>query len=320
MPSAGPVTLGWSGDGSDALLVLASYGLTDPPGGGAAGGGEHYAYGPFGEGSDAGNGTIAYRYAGQRFDPETGLYYMRARYYSVKAGRFLSPDPIGYDDGPNIYAYVGNNPINFIDPLGLACVCGDAPNRAMSGYRSARDAEIVAAIALTAVSVFPIAGELMDGYVAVDFFGQYSTAERALAAASLGVNATTGGVAPNAGPLIIFGAKVIGKHADEVSEIRPFAMGADQHLDEFAELHGASTWKDFEDAVNWQPQVLEKLADSDQRVLFNLDGVDVWPGAQRAAAGRGGALDWELLQIQQNPGFPKLEFWKGGNKVRNPFE
>jgi len=37
-------------------------------------------------------------------------------------GRFLSPDPAGFTDGPTLYAYVGNDPVNFIDPVGLAGV------------------------------------------------------------------------------------------------------------------------------------------------------------------------------------------------------
>lgn len=76
-----------------------------------------YGYGPFGEITNLTG--AAFRYTGQRLDPETGLYYYRARYYNAAIGRFLSPDPIGYDDGPNLYAYVRNDPLNFIDPLGL---------------------------------------------------------------------------------------------------------------------------------------------------------------------------------------------------------
>ena len=59
-----------------------------------------------------------YMYTGRRYDPETGLYYYRARIYSPAIGRFLQPDPIGYADGMNIYAYCGNNPVNWIDPTG----------------------------------------------------------------------------------------------------------------------------------------------------------------------------------------------------------
>ncbi|MCK4428370.1 MAG: RHS repeat-associated core domain-containing protein, partial [candidate division Zixibacteria bacterium] len=46
------------------------------------------------------------------------------RYYSAELGRFLSRDPIGYRGGMNLYAYVGNNSVNLIDPLGL---CGEKP-------------------------------------------------------------------------------------------------------------------------------------------------------------------------------------------------
>ena len=58
-------------------------------------------------------------YAGREYDPDTELYYYRARWYDPQARRFISEDPIGLDGGINLYAYVSNNPINSIDPLGL---------------------------------------------------------------------------------------------------------------------------------------------------------------------------------------------------------
>jgi RHS repeat-associated protein len=50
-----------------------------------------------------------------------GFYYMRARYYAPKVRRFISEDPIDYNGGDlNLYAYVGNNPMIFVDASGLA--------------------------------------------------------------------------------------------------------------------------------------------------------------------------------------------------------
>ena len=56
----------------------------------------------------------------REWEGETGLYDYRARYYGPEIGRFLSADPIGFASGDtNLYAYVGNSPISFTDPLGL---------------------------------------------------------------------------------------------------------------------------------------------------------------------------------------------------------
>jgi RHS repeat-associated protein len=53
-----------------------------------------------------------------------GFYYMRARYYDPEVGRFISEDPTGFDGGDvNLYAYVGNNPVMLVDPMGL---CGSS--------------------------------------------------------------------------------------------------------------------------------------------------------------------------------------------------
>lgn len=65
--------------------------------------------------------TQPFTYAGRVgiYTESNDLYFMRARYYSAELGRFISEDPSGFVEGPNLYAYVGGNPIIFVDPSGL---------------------------------------------------------------------------------------------------------------------------------------------------------------------------------------------------------
>lgn len=81
---------------------------------------DEYGYTPFGELVTYDSGlSNPYLFAGSRFDKETELYYFRARSYSPKLGRFLQRDPKEYVDGMNLYEYVGNNPMNLTDPMGM---------------------------------------------------------------------------------------------------------------------------------------------------------------------------------------------------------
>jgi RHS repeat-associated protein len=93
------------------------------------------AYTPFGAPlTQAGTPQGSFGFAGEQHDPAAGLTFLRARYYDPSTGRFLTRDPYpAYASVPSTlhrYAYVGNNPVNWVDPSGL--------RRAMGAGRSSR--------------------------------------------------------------------------------------------------------------------------------------------------------------------------------------
>jgi RHS repeat-associated protein len=83
---------------------------------------EYYPYGSTSYHSAPGGLEVSlnrYRYTGKERDEETGLYYYGRRYYAPWLGRWTAADPAGLVDGPNLYHYAQNNPINLTDPNGM---------------------------------------------------------------------------------------------------------------------------------------------------------------------------------------------------------
>ena len=83
-----------------------------------------------------------YLYRGEQFDPDLGLYYLRARYYNPATGRFLSVDPLA-DEGQRRYEYAAANPVDGMDPNG-----SEASDRVRAGASylpSAVDTQLVRA-------------------------------------------------------------------------------------------------------------------------------------------------------------------------------
>ena len=80
-----------------------------------------YNYSPFGDTDVIGvDVDQPFRFTGREWDAETGMYSYRLRTYAPDMGRFISEDPLRFGAGDvNFYRYVGNNPANFIDPMGL---------------------------------------------------------------------------------------------------------------------------------------------------------------------------------------------------------
>ena len=102
---------------------------------------QSYRYDDFGHVTvldDKGNPTndeplTNYLYTGREYQSESKLYNYRNRFYHSQLGRFLQPDPIGFLGGDlNIYTYVGNNPVNLVDPFGLMY----ADNADLVNYRT----------------------------------------------------------------------------------------------------------------------------------------------------------------------------------------
>lgn len=84
------------------------------------------SYDPWGKVTESGSVPSDFGFTGHHFDRPTGLDLTQYRAFDPQLGRWLSKDPLGLRGGLNLYGYVGNDPINYVDPdgrLGHGVVC-----------------------------------------------------------------------------------------------------------------------------------------------------------------------------------------------------
>jgi RHS repeat-associated protein len=169
------------GQGSTLALTDASAAVTD-----------QWFHDPYGETLNrAGSTATPYQWIGGHGvrAEASGLHFMRHRYYHAGLKRFVSQDPIGLAGGVNLYAYALGSPLVFYDPYGL---CANSFAK--------RSWNAIKGVAIIGAGFVPYLGDAMDVY---DVAAPGSSAfERTVGGISLGVNAWTAGLAPNAGPIM----------------------------------------------------------------------------------------------------------------------
>lgn len=99
-----------------------------------------YTYDAFGNQTEETEDINPFRYAGEYWDEETGLIYLRARYYDAGIGSFTQEDPAR--DGENWYVYCGGNPILYVDPSGMVLRIVDGNRQLYATLQKLTDDEL----------------------------------------------------------------------------------------------------------------------------------------------------------------------------------
>src|SRR5207253_4753716 len=109
---------------------------------------EQYSYDPYGNVNASGVLSQVFQFAGQYTDTESGLYYLRARFYDPIVGQLLGRDPL-VASTREPYVYAGNNPLNSVDPSGEDGTASGS--RTSSGSNNSNPMQIVNDVVSTAL-------------------------------------------------------------------------------------------------------------------------------------------------------------------------
>jgi RHS repeat-associated protein len=199
-----------------------------------------YEYAPFGtllRATGPMAGANPFRFSSEYHDDGTGLVYYGYRYYSPETHRWLSKDPIGYTGGLNLYGFVGNDPVNGRDLLGLHEDNNRPPEKASANCPGKygppaiepnidREEPSLEEYAMIGATAIPGVGEAMD--VDTLLSDDTSWLEKTLSAGSLGINVITGGVLPNYGG---FTKALKARRAAKALKMTPSTPHVPPHID-----------------------------------------------------------------------------------------
>ncbi len=245
---------------------------------------ERYGYDAFGsshvmDASFAPRASSSYgwevRFACYSLDLESNFYHVRFRYLHPMLGRWLSRDPIGESGGINLYAYVGNNPVQYLDPLGTSFWSSFG-----SGFAGGlATGMVVAATALVAAAIAPGAAAVLTGALAVA-----GAVGGAYALYSVLSNPSADNIGYNAGALL-GGSLVGGMSGRALSETLSSALNKP--------MPGLAGWNPLNDAAQiWRNDPTQSLLENwNNAMATGPNPLSAAGAVGTASAGAGGRND-----------------------------
>ncbi|MBI2946800.1 MAG: RHS repeat-associated core domain-containing protein [Verrucomicrobia bacterium] len=244
-------------------------------------------------------------------------------FYDPNLQRWLTLDPIGEAGGLNLYQFVGNDPVNKVDPWGHeVLIYYTAPN----GQPTARPPDIgfyparYKAAGIIGVSMVPGVGEAMDLEVLANPSSKWW--EKTLASTSLSLNAMTDGVLPNAGAILKARKRLCVEGVENAKRATPVLLGEYMpRVRTAGEANGFRVWP----ARNWDAWVKEGVeVQKNMRWLRDQirSGAEIYSLGKTPGFQRGNYYREEVTELLKNgyrrrsagtinvPGFGEVKLYK----------